>query len=276
MHKKSFMRAGVGCLSVIAGLSAATAPALAKAAPPATGAAYRPAHAPAVSSGNLSPLTTVIPTSAYLGGYDVPDYGSVSVTSTIQLPTAKCANRNDLEDIFLGDLLVPSGGDTYQGGSNDGSANVVMYCDGSSSTPTYYLEAYTAGGGDSSGDPASPGDLVQFTFSDNHGGTDSATTTDLNTGQSETSSGASPGDDTQVYQGAIPNTYYEEDGGVVDMAIPKFTTLKFDNAIIDGRPWTVTRPAPYSLQQNSDVQIKSTAVPTKSTYDFTLTEAHTS
>jgi hypothetical protein len=276
MNKKSFARAGAGCVGVIAGLSVAVSPALAKPVPAATGAAYRPAHTPALQAAAASPLTTAIPTSAYFGGYDVQDYGSVSVTSTVQLPTAKCANRNDLEDVFIGDLLVPSTGDAYQGGANDGSADVVTYCDGSSATPTYYLEAFTLSGGDSSGDSASPGDLVQFTLTDNYGGTDTATATDLNTGQSETSTGSSPNDDTQVYQGLIPNTWYEEEGSVVDKAIPKFTTLKFDNAIINGRLWTTARPAPYSLAQNSDVQIKSAAVPKTSTYNFSLAESHTS
>ncbi len=276
MNRKSFVRVGAGCAGVIAGLSLATAPAFAKAIPAATSATYRSAHAPAPPAGAVSPLTTVIPTSAYLGGYEVSDTGSVSVTSTVQMPVSKCANRNDYEDIFLGDVLVPSGGDVYQGGSNDGGSIIVSYCDGSSATPTNYLEAWTLNGSDQEGGTVSPGDLVQFTVTDTYGGSATSTVTDLNTGASFTSTGSSTGADTHIYQGAIPNGFYEGAGGVVDHDIPKFSTLKFDNAIINGRQWTTARPSPFSLQQNSDVQIKSVAVPAKSTYNFTLTESHTS
>jgi hypothetical protein len=273
MNKKSFVRAGAGCVGVLAGLSVAVAPAGAKAIPAATRATYRPAHVPALS---ISPLNTVIPTSAYLGGYEVSDTGSVSVTSTVQMPTSKCANRNDYEDIFLGDMLVPSAGNGYQGGSNDAGSIIVSYCDGSSATPTNYLEAWSPAGGDQSGGTVSPGDLVQFTLSDTYGGNTTSTVTDLNTGASFTSTGASLNADTHIYQGAIPNVSFEDAGTVVDHDIPKFTTAKFDNAIINGRQWTTAHPAPFSLEQNSDVQIKSVAVPTKSTYNFTLTESHTS
>ncbi len=276
MNKKSFVRAGAGCVGVIAGLSVAVAPAGAKAIPAATSATYRPAHVPTLPAGAVSPLTTVIPTSAYLGGYEVSDTGSLSVTSTVQMPTSKCANRNDQEDIFLGDILVPSTGNAYQGGSNDAGSIIVSYCDGSSATPTNYLEAWTLNGGDQDGGTVSPGDLVQFTLTDTYGGNTTSTVTDLNTGVSMTSTGSSTNADTHIYQGAIPNVFYEGAGGVVDHDIPKFTTLKFDNAIINGRQWTTARPSPFSLQQNSDVQIKSVAVPTKSTYNFTLTETHTS
>ncbi len=272
MKKRSFLSAGTSCVGVIAGLCVAAGPAAAK-VPASVAAGYHPAHQTA-SLGVVSPNTGGS-TNAFFGGYKQADFGGLSTTETVQVPTAKCANRNDDEDVFLGVQLSPSGGNAYQGGSNDGGADVIMFCDGSSTTPTYWLEAYTAGGGDNYGAVANPGDLVQFSFSDAYGGSESATTTDLNTGGSETSTGASTGVDTELYLGVIPNLFYEQAGSVVDKAIPKFGTLKFDNAIINGRPWTTARPGVSSLEQNSDIQIKAPAVPTTSTYNLTLTEAHT-
>jgi hypothetical protein len=276
MNTKSFVRVGAACVGTFAGLSVAVGPAMARTVPASAGNGYRAAHSAALRSG-LRPVSTTFPTSAYLGGYDVSETGgSISVTSTVQVPKAKCANLKDDEDIFLGEQLDPAAGNAYQGGSNDAAADVIVLCDGSSATPSYMPEAYTTNGGDDFGDQfSSPGDLVQFTLTDSYGGNTTATATDLNTGQSETSTGTSLGTDTQLYLGAIANVGEEQFGSTVDYDVPKFTTAKFDNALVNGTPWSTSDPQAFSLQQNSDVQIKPSAVPAKASYNFTLTESHT-
>ena len=61
-------------------------------------------------------------TSPYLGGYDVARRarGVASTGSTFKVPNPiACANSQDYEDVFLGEVLTPASGDYYQGGSDD-------------------------------------------------------------------------------------------------------------------------------------------------------------
>ena len=49
-------------------------------------------------------------TSPYLGGYDVaPSEGVASTGSTFKVPNPiACANSQDYEDVFLGEVLTPA------------------------------------------------------------------------------------------------------------------------------------------------------------------------
>jgi hypothetical protein len=252
MNAKPFSRVGVACAGLAVGLSVAAAPAIARPVPHSA--------TPGISQ--------------YLGGYDVPDAGSLTATSIVQVPNATCANQKDYEHLFLGQLLAPAAGDASQGGATDATSAVAMTCMGLGKAPFFYGEA-DAANGEEDFVSVHPGDLVETQISDSYGGSTTATTTDLNNGETATSTGASTGDDTQLYLGAVPDVDYEQQGSVVDNAIPRFTAAKFNDTVVNGSPWNVSGPTAFSLQQNSDIQIKTAPVPTAPTYSFTLTERHT-
>jgi hypothetical protein len=252
MNAKPLSRVGVACAGLAAGLSVAAAPAIARPIPNST--------PPGLSQ--------------YLAGYDVADTGNLTTTSIVQVPNAKCANQKDYEHLFLGQLLTPAAGDASQGGSNDATAAIAMTCMGLGKAPFFYGEADTANG-EEGYVSVHPGDLVETQISDSYGGNTTATTTDLNDGDTATSTGASTGDDTQLYLGAVPDVGYEQEGPLVDYAIPKFTAAKFNDTVVNGSEWNLSGPTAFSLQQNSDIQLKTAPVPSAPTYSFTLTELHT-
>jgi len=249
MKATPLSRVGVACAGLVAGLSVAAAPAIAKPIPNVT----RPSF------------------SQYLGGYDVADTGNLTTTSIVQVPNAKCATQKDYEHLFLGQLLVPASGATYQGGSTDATAAIAMTCIGLGPNPFFYGEAYDINGEDNY-ISVHPGDRVETQVSDSYGGNTTATITDLNTGATASSTGASTGDDTQLYIGAEPDVTYEQEGSHVDDAIPRFTKVKFNDTVVNGAQWNLSNPTAYSLAQNSDIQIKTPRVPSTPTYSFRLTE----
>jgi len=269
MNVTPLHRVGAACAGLAAGLSVAAAPAIAT---PMTNSAKPRGHAhPSVIRRSDAAAPGF---SQYLGGYDVQDTGNLTTTSVVQVPNAKCANQKDDEELLLGQLLAPAAGDASQGGSTDAAAAVVITCAGMGKAPFFYGEAYDSNGEE---DYVSvhPGDLVETQITDGYGGNTAATTTDLNDGQTATSTGPSTGNDTQLYLGAAPDLAYEQQGSVVDHAIPRFTTVKFNDTVVNGTEWNVSGPTAYSLEQNGDVQIKTASVPSTPTYSFTLTERHT-
>lgn len=262
-------RVGVACAGLVAGLSVAAVPAIAKPIP--NQATPSPDAHPSV----VRPSNAATPGfSQYLGGYDVQDTGNLTATSIVQVPNAKCANQKDYEHLFLGQLLVPASGAAYQGGSTDATAAVAMTCMGLGSAPFFYGQAYDTNGEDNYVS-VHPGDLVETQVSDSYGGNTTATITDLNSGETASSTGASTGNDTQLYLGAEPDVTYEQQGPLVDYVIPRFTPVKFNDTVINGNEWSLSGPTAYSLEQNSDIQIKTASVPSAPTYSFTLTEKHT-
>lgn len=269
MNAKPLSRVGAVCAGLAAGLSVAAAPAIAT---PVLSSAKPRDHAhPSVVRRSDAATPGV---SQYLGGYDVQDTGTLSTTSIVQVPNARCASQKDYERLLLGQLLAPAAGDGSQGGSTDAAAAVLITCTGMGKAPFFYGEAYAPDGGEYYVS-VHPGDLVETQISDAYGGNTTATTTDLNEGQSAASTGPSTGNDTQLYLGAEPDVADERQGPLVDYAIPRFTTIKFNDTVINATEWNVSGPTAYSLTQNSDIQIQTASVPSTPTYSFTLTERHT-
>jgi hypothetical protein len=267
----SIARWGAGCAGVLAGLALAATPALAHSRarhsfePRGVAGADGVLHAKVVSDAASS---------AYFGGYDVvPALGISSDGSTFKMPTFKCKDASVYQLDGLGEWVNNADGDFYQaGGDTDAFAVASIFCN--FGVPTYGIAAYTAGGGEF--DPTTdvnPGDLIQTRVEELPSGDAVANVTDLTTGQSANSEGASLGDETQVYEGLVPDVLDETLQS--SNSIPKFKSVMFTRSQVGSVPLAQVGPTATDLAQNGPVMVAPSAIAAKTPGRFTITEEST-
>jgi hypothetical protein len=269
MKCSTLTRLGAACAGTVVAVGLAAAPAFASPSVDHQGAA----RASGPLSHPVETTTTSTPDTPYLGGFfSVPSLGPVSISSTFTIPKATCANKTDYEDIFIGEELVESDGNNYDGGETDAAADVVMYCAGDGKVIDL-IEAYTVNGADNV-TQVKPGDKVQTLIVDSPNGETEATTTDLTHYAQEDTTADSTGESFATYDGVVPNITYE--GQSSDDYIPKFKTIKFSDSQINGADFNASSPvpSPYALDQTGTVQIVpgTLAAATKPSPDWSVTE----
>jgi hypothetical protein len=268
---RSIRRIGAGCAGVLAGLAIAATPALAHSRarhsfePRGVAGAASVLHAKAVSDAASS---------AYFGGYDVvPPLGISSDGSTFKMPTFHCKDASVYQLDSLGEWVNNASGDFYQaGGDTDAFAGGSIFCN--YGVPTYGIAAFTSGGGEF--DPTTdvnPGDMIQTRVEELPSGDAVANVTDLTTGQTASSEGTSLGDETQVYEGLVPDVLDEtlQDSN----SIPKFKSVMFTRSQVGAVPLAQVGPTATDLAQNGPVMVAPSAIAAKTPGRFTITEKST-
>ena len=264
---RSIARLGAGCAGVLAGLALAATPALADASTPSS---YQPGG-PLSMPMRPAAVTSVAVQSAYFGGYDVaPSEGISSAGSTFRLPKFSCPVAGVLQRDGFGEWINNAAGDVYQpGGDTDAYAVGSIVC--SYGVPGYEINAATAGGKESDQTvDINQGDLIQTRVVELPSGDALATVTDLTSGQQVSSEGPSTGDESQIYEGIVPDVFNElfQDS----LTIPKFKTVDFSRSQIGGLHLSQVNPTATALDQNGQVMVKPSAITASRPGAFTLTE----
>lgn len=267
----SIARLGAGCAGVLAGLAIAATPAFAHSQ---ARHSFVPRGVAGVSSVRHAKVMADVATSAYFGGYDiVPPLGISSDGSTFKMPTFKCKDASVYQLDSLGEWVNNANGDFYQAsGDTDAFAGAEIFCN--YGVATYGVAAYTNGGGEF--DPTTdvnPGDMIQTQVEELPSGDAVANVTDLTTGQSASSEGTSLGDETQVYEGLVPD--FLDESLQNSNSIPKFKSVTFTRSQVGGVPLGRVDPTPTDLAQNGPVMVAPSAFAANTPGRFTLTEEGT-
>jgi hypothetical protein len=261
---RSIARLGAGCAGVLAGLALAATPALAQ------------ARAGGGSSSASHPAASINPAvmSQFLGGYDVtPAEGISSGGATFKVPAITCPNTGVFQLDLLGVAVNNATGDLYQtGGDTDALSGAMLFC--RYGTPTYGIDALTADGAENNDlTGVSPGDTIQTRVEELASGDAVATTIDKTTGQSVTSEAASLGDETQIYEGFIPDVSDE----TIDssLSIVKFKPVTFSRSQVGSLSLLQLQPTRVTLAQSGPAMVTASAIKPKTPGRFTLTEKST-
>lgn len=226
-----------------AALAAFAVPASAGAA---TGPTVRHSASPATAGGTSHRL--VKPNAAgndeFLAGwYTFTTGGLASASTTFRVPAISCPS-SDLQDLGFGVFGIQTGAPDL---SAQSQANAQVDC--TSGSATYYISAFTFGGGNDFV-AASPGDLVVASLYEN-GTTTVATVHDLTSHVTVTSSGTSSFD-SQVNTGAY-NYFYPG-------TIPTFGKVKFTKSQVNGDYLKYSGPTQLNMKGASSVQIGAGAL----------------
>jgi Peptidase A4 family len=264
---RSITRLGAGCAGILVGLALAAAPALADSSTLPSFKSGGPLSMPT----RTAAATSAVVQSAYFGGYDVvPSEGISSAGSTFKLPKFSCPAAGVLQLDGFGEWINNATGDLYQdGGDTDAYAVGSIVCN--YGVPGYEINASTAGGkeADQTVD-VNQGDLIQTRVEELPSGDALATVTDLTTGQQVSSEGPSTGDESQIYEGIVPDVYNElfQDS----LTIPKFKTVAFSRSQVGGLHLSQLNPTATALDQDGPVMVKPSAIVAGHLGAFTLTE----
>lgn len=272
---RSMRRVGAGCAGVLAGLALAATPALAS--PSAPGTMTPRGTTRALPAGPVLAATAqpnIFVASQFFGGYDVaPPEGISSDGSTFKMPTFKCPDAGVFQLDVLGETINNANGDFYQpNGDTDALSGALLFCD--YGTPSYSIDALTAGGGEfTSATNINPGDRIQTRVEELASGNALATTTDQTTGQTVASEGPSLGDAAQIYEGLIPDA--EDESIQSNYSIVKFKSVLFTRSQVGSLPLLQVNPTATALVQNGPVMVAPSAIAAKTPGRFTLTEKST-
>jgi hypothetical protein len=264
---RSITRLGAGCAGVLAGLALAAAPALADSSAPPS---YQPAG-PLSMPTRPAAVTNAGVQSAFFGGYDVvPSEGISSAGSTFKLPKFTCPVVGVDQLDGFGEWVNNAAGDLYQdGGATDAYAVGSIVCN--FGVPGYEINASTAGGKESDQSvDVNQGDLIQTRVEELPSGDALATVTDLTSGQQVSSEGPSTADESQIYEGIVPDVFNEQFQN--SLTIPKFKTVAFSRSQIGGLHLAQVDPTATALDQDGPVMVKPSAVTAAHPGAFTLTE----
>jgi hypothetical protein len=272
---RSMRRVGAGCAGVLAGLAVAATPALANSSAPGTMAPRGTTRAlPAGPSLPATAQPNILVASQFFGGYDVaPPEGISSDGSTFKMPTFKCPDTGVFQADVLGEAINNANGDFYQpNGDTDALSGALLFC--AYGTPSYSIDALTAGGGEfTSATDINPGDRIQTRVEELASGNALATTTDQTTGQTVASEGQSLGDAAQIYEGLIPDA--ENEAIQSNYSIVKFKSVLFTRSQVGSLPLLQVNPTATALVQNGPVMVAPSAIAAKTPGRFTLTEKST-
>lgn len=282
---RSIRRVGAGCAGVLVGLAIGVTPAVADSPVSArltpSGAPRGVPALPATAGATALPATavatgqsTVAAQSEYLGGYDViPPEGVSSDGATFTMPTIKCPDTAVRQLDALGEAINNAAGDFYQqGGDTDALSAGLLFCDYGEAE--YGIDALANGGGEFSDyTDVSPGDRIQTRVEELASGDALATTTDLTTGQSVSSEGASLGDESQIYEGLIPDV--ADESAQNDFSIVKFKSVTLSRSQVGGVPLAQTDPTATDLNQSGTVMVAAGKIAARTPGRFILTEKST-